>query len=100
MINLSIQNFIPYFVLYLSLLKIEEYQRKGEIEMERDPMVPPTPLHVLSLPFCLWRNFGQRISLIKKWENAEAKKNSPTRLNNNSLVSMRSQGTLIPPQGL
>ena len=49
MINLSIQHFIPFLVLHLSLLKTEEYQRKGGFEMEWDPMV--LPLHVLHLPF-------------------------------------------------
>ena len=49
MINLGIQNFIPFLVLYLSLLKTEEYQRKGGIEMEQDPMVLAP--HVLSLLF-------------------------------------------------
>ena len=33
----------------------------------------------------------------EKWENAETKENSPTRLNNNSLVIKQSQGPLIPP---
>ena len=49
MINLSIQYFIPFLVLHLSLLKTEEYQRKGGFEMEQDHMV--LPLHVLCLLF-------------------------------------------------
>ena len=35
MINFSIQNFICFPILYLVLLKIEEYQIKGGIVMSR-----------------------------------------------------------------
>ena len=42
--------FIATLVLYLSLLKIEEYQSKGGIETEQDHMVL-APNHVLCLPF-------------------------------------------------
>ena len=40
---------VGFLVLHLSLLKTEEYQRKGGFEMERDPVV--LPLHVLCLLF-------------------------------------------------
>ena len=50
MINLSIQYFIPFLVLHLSLLKTEEYQRKGGFEMEQDHMVLAHLQHVLCLP--------------------------------------------------
>ena len=53
MINLFVQHFIPFLVLHLSLLKTEEYQRKGGFEMEQDAMALPLHvlLHVLRLPF-------------------------------------------------
>ena len=41
--------FIATLVLYLSLLKIKEYQSKGEIETEQDHM--SFAPHILSLPF-------------------------------------------------
>ena len=47
MINLSIQNFIPFLVPPVPL-RIEEYQRKGGIETKQDPSGPSwvqKPLH-------------------------------------------------------
>ena len=45
-------------------------------------------------------NFSQRISIIRKWENAETKENSQRRPNNNNVVIKQSQGPLVPSQGL
>ena len=44
--------FVAFLVLYLSLLKIEEYQRKGG-NRERAGLYDPHPLthHVFCLPF-------------------------------------------------
>ena len=44
-----VQNLILFLLLYLSLLKTEEYQGKGGTEMEQKPVVFVP--HVLSLPF-------------------------------------------------
>ena len=72
---------------------------KGFIsEMEWDSMVIPTMSSDCLLS--LEKNFHQRISLIRKWENAEAKKSSQTGQNNNSLVIKQSHGLLVPTQGL
>ena len=54
------------------------------------PCPPPT--------FCLWKIFGQRISLIRG--NTETKESSSKRLNQSSLVIKQSQGPLVPLQGL
>ena len=44
--------------------------------------------------FCLWKTY-QRISLIRKVRDAETKKNSLRRLNNNIIVIKHSQGPLV-----
>ena len=76
--------FIATLVLYLSLLKIKEYQSKGEIETEQDHMVlAPIMFSAWLLPV---ENFSQWISLIREVRNAETKENSQRRLNNNSVV--------------
>ena len=53
MVNLLIQNFIPFLVLHLLPFQIEEYQKKGGIITKQDPMGPSwedPPQHVLYLP--------------------------------------------------
>ena len=54
------------------------------------PCPPPT--------FCLWKIFGQRISLIFR-DNTETKESSSKRLNQSSLVIKQSQRPLVPLQG-
>ena len=46
MINLSIQNFIPFLLSHLFLLRIEEQQRKGRFVTKQEPVGPSgtTPL--------------------------------------------------------
>ena len=61
---------------------------------------PPTPALHPPPVFCLWKNFSQRISLIRKVRKSQAKKNTQTGTNNNSLVSKQRQGHLVPAQGL
>ena len=54
MINLSVQNLIPFLVLHPFPLKIEEYQGKWRVITKQDPVGPsqerPSPHHVLCLP--------------------------------------------------
>ena len=54
MINLSIQNHIPFLVLHPFPLKIEEYQGKWRVITKQDPVGPsqerPSPHHALCLP--------------------------------------------------
>ena len=67
----------PFLVLYLSLLNIEDYQGKGGTDMAQDTMVlapPPCPQPA----FCLWKNFSQRVSLIKEVKKCR-KKGKPSK---------------------
>ena len=67
-------------------------------ETEQNPMVLPRGPCPLPAS-CLWKNFSQRISLIRevrKYRN----KGKHTEQNNNSLETKQSQGSLFPPQGL
>lgn len=68
------QNFIPSLVQYLSLFKIEEYQRKWEWNEQR--LYGPS-LHVLSLAFVMKKKFAKLWAQPKKWEKAEARKTLP-----------------------
>ena len=65
--------FIAVLVLYLSLLKIEEYQSKVGNETDQDHMVLATMFSACLLPV---ENFSQWISLIREVRNAETKENS------------------------
>ena len=51
-------------------------------EMEQDSMVLP-PMSSASLPPtpALWKNFNQRINIIRKIRKCRRRKNNPTRLN-------------------
>ena len=61
----------------------------------------PREEHSVSLPaICLYKDFSQRILLIRQWENAERKENSQVRQNNNSLAFKQSRRPLDPPQGV
>ena len=66
--------------------------------MEQDPYGPCLPCPQPA--FCLWKNFSQRISLIREVRKSEAEENSQPGQNNSSLVSKQIQGPLVPPQGL
>ena len=48
--------------------------------------------------FCLWKNFSQKISLIREVRKCKSKEKQLGQ-NNNSLVSKQSQGALVPSQG-
>ena len=50
--------------------------------------------------FCVVENFSQRVSLIREMRNAETKKNSQWRPNNNTVLIKHSQEPLAPSQGL
>ena len=65
--------FVAFLILYLSLLKIEEYQSKVGNETDQDHMVLATMFSACFLPV---ENFSQRISLIREVRNAETKENS------------------------
>ena len=81
-------NFIAFQVLYQSLFKIEEHQRKGGIETAGLPTLLPM------------ENFSQRISLIRELRNVETKENCQKKLNNNNNVVIKhSQGPLVLSQG-
>lgn len=54
MMNLSIQNFILFLALPPVPLKIEEYQRKGGIETERDTAGPSLVKKPLCVPHFLF----------------------------------------------
>ena len=61
------------------------------------PAPPQCPLPA----FCLWKNFSQRISLIREVRTCRNKgENTQRRPNNNSLVIKHSQGPLVPSRGL
>ena len=68
-------------------------------ETEQDPVVLPAPHRVLRLPF-VCGSFSQKVSLIRKVRNAETKKNSQRKLNNNNTVIRHRQGPLVLSLGL
>ena len=57
---------------------------------------PPCPQPA----FGLWKNFSQRISLIREVRKWRSKEKQSTGQNNNCLVSKQSEGPLAPPRGL
>ena len=61
-INISTQNATPFHVLYLFLLMIEEYLRKGEIGTNQNPVLPQ-PSARAKAPPCLLTLVDRKVEI-------------------------------------